>query len=73
MNRLTTASSPEHVNVPHPPAPGISSAGFCAIVRPDLPPQQLAAQQYLYQIAFAEAQAVARPSLPERDLPGVWN
>jgi hypothetical protein len=30
-------------------------------------------QQELYARAFAEAQAVARPSLPERDLLGVWN
>jgi len=31
------------------------------------------AQQWLYQKAFAEAQAVARPSILERDLLGVWN
>jgi hypothetical protein len=30
-------------------------------------------QQELYAKAFAEAQAVARPALPERDLLGVWN
>ncbi len=30
-------------------------------------------QQALYQWAFAQAQAVARPSLPERDLLAVWN
>ena len=30
-------------------------------------------QQWLYQKAFAEAQAVVRPSLPERDLLAVWN
>jgi hypothetical protein len=27
----------------------------------------------LYEQAFAEAQAVVRPSLPERDLLAVWN
>jgi hypothetical protein len=30
-------------------------------------------QQALYQWAFAEAQAVVQPSLPERDLLAVWN
>jgi len=30
-------------------------------------------QLAVYQRAFAEAQAVVRPSLPERDLLGVWN
>jgi hypothetical protein len=29
--------------------------------------------QQLYQAAFAQAQAVARPSLLERDLLAVWN
>jgi hypothetical protein len=29
--------------------------------------------QNLYRQAFEQAQAVARPSLPERDLLGVWN
>jgi hypothetical protein len=32
-----------------------------------------AQQQLLYQIAFERAREVARPSLPERDLLGVWN
>ncbi|MGH7173337.1 MAG: hypothetical protein ACRELG_23895 [Gemmataceae bacterium] len=30
-------------------------------------------QQNLYAWALAQAQAVVRPSLPERDLLGVWN
>ena len=29
--------------------------------------------QQLYRQAYEEAQAVARPSLPERDLLAVWN
>lgn len=29
--------------------------------------------QHLYSLAFAEAQAVIRPSLPERDLLASWN
>jgi hypothetical protein len=36
--------------------------------------QQLSRQQQqIYQLAFQEAQAVARPSILERDLLGVWN
>jgi len=35
--------------------------------------EQFHVQQWLYQCAYAEAQAVVRPSLPERDLAGVWN
>jgi hypothetical protein len=30
-------------------------------------------QQGLYRWAFEQAQAAARPSLPERDLLAVWN
>jgi hypothetical protein len=30
-------------------------------------------QQQLYRLALEQAQAVARPSLVERDLLGVWN
>jgi hypothetical protein len=32
-----------------------------------------AAQRDLYRWAFEQAQEAARPSLPERDLAGVWN
>jgi hypothetical protein len=35
--------------------------------------EQWLCQQWVYQQAFEAAQAVARPSLPERDLLGVWN
>ncbi len=34
---------------------------------------QWCVQQAVYAAAFAEAQAVVRQSLPERDLVGVWN
>jgi hypothetical protein len=30
-------------------------------------------QEALYRWAFAQAQAVVRPALPERDLLGSWN
>ena len=34
---------------------------------------QLNWQTALYQLAFEQAQATERPSLPERDLLAVWN
>jgi hypothetical protein len=40
---------------------------------PPTTPEQAAYQKSLYEWAFAEAQAVVAPSLPERDLLGVWN
>lgn len=40
---------------------------------PATTPDQAAYQKSLYEWAFAEAQAVVQPSLPERDLLGVWN
>ena len=40
---------------------------------PATTPEQAAYQKSLYEWAFAEAQAVVAPSLPERDLLGVWN
>jgi hypothetical protein len=38
-----------------------------------LTPEQWQLLQQLYQRAFEQAQEIARPSLPERDLAGVWN
>ena len=35
--------------------------------------EQQQAQQGIYQMAWENAQAMLRPSLPERDLLGVWN
>jgi hypothetical protein len=34
---------------------------------------QRACQAIIYQMAFEQAQATIRPSLPERDLLAVWN
>ena len=54
-----------------PPAP-VTPEGFVMcpqLVLCGLNPQQ----QWLYQRAFELAQVVIRPSLPERDLLGVWN
>jgi hypothetical protein len=61
---------PEPVNLP------FSAAAFVLWPLTCLPPrtpQEWAWLQTVYQAAFAEAQAVLRPSLPERDLLAVWN
>jgi hypothetical protein len=36
-------------------------------------PTTLLVLQHIYRLAFEQAQAVCRPSLPERDLLGYWN
>ncbi len=62
--------------LPTPPAPAPSLEAFMlfplAAVAPQSP-EQAAAQRALYEWAFAEAQAVVRPSILERDLLSVWN
>jgi hypothetical protein len=62
--------------LPKPPAPEISPGAF--MLWPFGPPfgmtvEQFLIQQWLYLRAFEQAQAVVRPSLPERDLLAVWN
>jgi hypothetical protein len=58
------------------PRPVPASGAFLLYPVQALPgqvPPQGGWQQALYEWAFAEAQAVVQPSLPERDLLGVWN
>ena len=66
----------ERYCLPHPPAPAITPAGFMvcpvALLR-GLTVAQQAWQWLVYQAALEQAQAVARPSLLERDLLAVWN
>ncbi len=62
--------------LPRPSGPAVSPAGF--VIYPvallqGLSAAQQAWQQSLYQLALEQAQAELRPSLPERDLAGVWN
>lgn len=62
--------------LPEPPVPTMAPSSFMLcpnVLLQGLSPMQLCWQCYLYQRAFEEAQAVVRPSLPERDLLGVWN
>jgi len=60
------------VAVPVPvPAPAFLLVPvFCVPLGLPVPP---AWHEPLYRWAFEQAQAVARPSLPERDLAGTWN
>jgi hypothetical protein len=73
-NRLHNQLPPYRLPQPQQPVP--SSSGF--ILNPfswwpsaSLEQQQM--QQRVYQIAWENAQAMTRPSLPERDLLAVWN
>ncbi|MFO0841781.1 MAG: hypothetical protein U0797_05180 [Gemmataceae bacterium] len=62
--------------LPAPPPPAPAADAFVMLPASALPERsadQVAAQKALYEWALAEAQAVVRPSLPERDLLGVWN
>jgi hypothetical protein len=62
--------------LPTPPDPSPSPQGFVLLpvgCLPTLDPLRQAYQQALYERALAEARAVVRPGLPERDLLGVWN
>jgi hypothetical protein len=61
--------------LPQPPAPAPQPGSFLLVPLALMPVtlEQLQVQFILYRAALEEAQAVARPSLPERDLLGVWN
>jgi hypothetical protein len=62
--------------LPKPPSPEITPAGFVLIPFGSLGPanlEQWQFQRWLYMKALEQAQEVVRPSLPERDLLGVWN
>jgi hypothetical protein len=73
MRRRFTLET-EMYRLPQPPQPAVVPAAFCLLsVPPGLPAPLWMMQQTIYQLAFEQAQAVARPSLPERDLLAVWN
>jgi hypothetical protein len=59
--------------LPRPATPGVSFSGFALCWVPHGSPAELLWRQELYRQALAEAQAVVRPSLPERDLLAAWN
>jgi len=74
-NRLQE-TSPVY-RLPQPPTPVPAPGAFVLMpvlaVAPGLTMEQMLWQRWLYQQALEQAQAAARPSLPERDLLGVWN
>jgi hypothetical protein len=76
MHRHRFLQHLERQALPQPQARPISAGAFCmhpmALVV-GVPAVALQWQQRIYQLAFEQAQAVVRPSLPERDLLGVWN
>jgi hypothetical protein len=61
--------------LPRPPEPRATPKGFMvcppALLQRGRDRQEL--WQQVYRLAFEQAQAVVRPSLPERDLLGNWN
>jgi hypothetical protein len=59
--------------LPRLAAPQVSLGGFILCPVQYGSPVELFWQQELYRWALAQAQAVVRPSLPERDLLAVWN
>jgi len=61
------------VLLPRPAVPAFSVSGFMLWYVPCGDSAHGLWQQELYRRALAEAQAVVRPSLPERDLLAVWN
>jgi hypothetical protein len=71
FNRFRSAAPARPVANPSP-----SPAAFLLCPLMGLPacsPAHNQWQQSLYEYALAQAQAVVRPSLPERDLLAVWN
>jgi len=76
MRRHRHLTEAELYRLPQPPQSAPSATGFVlcpAALAAGTSPGQWAFCQMVYQLAFAQAQAVARPSLPERDLLAVWN
>jgi hypothetical protein len=56
------------------PLPAANAFLLCPVASlPAANPAMVQYQVALYQWAFAEAEAVVRPSILERDLLGVWN
>lgn len=73
-NRIQPAR--EETRLPEPPAQQLSSTGFVCMPMGSLfctNAQQFHWMQWLYMKALEEAQAVCKPSLPERDILGIWN
>lgn len=64
---------PERIRLPRPPAVAMAPAAFVACMVPVFPGQNAETLNWIYQQVFAKAQAIAQPSILERDLLGYWN
>lgn len=76
MNRNRFLSDAEVYRLPRPAAPAMAPHAFTpcpGILLNGLSAEFLSCQQWIYQMAFQQAQAVVQPSLLERDLLAVWN
>ncbi|MBI1916385.1 MAG: hypothetical protein HYS12_16880 [Planctomycetes bacterium] len=73
MDRHRMRGEGDYATLPQPAAPQLPLGAFILCPVPYGNPLELFWQQELYRWALAQAQAVVRPSLPERDLLGVWN
>jgi len=76
MHHKRFATEPSVIPLPQPPLPPIAPDAFmmCPLaLASGQALEQWLWQQWVYQRAFEQAQAVVRPSLPERDLLAVWN
>jgi hypothetical protein len=70
------ANQTERYHLPSLLAPAFAPGSFIACplaLCQGLTVAQLLGQAAVYQLAFEQAQATLRPSLPERDLLAVWN
>jgi hypothetical protein len=72
MTRNRLPAGAESFRLPNPPVPPAAPGSFVLFPAAFLPGLS-AAQEALYRQAFEQAQEAARPSIPERDLAGVWN
>ncbi len=71
LNRLRRGEEP--IKLPRPAPRPLDLTNFLLCTVPGACPALSLMQQQLYLWAFAQAQAVAQPSILERDLLGVWN
>jgi hypothetical protein len=76
MHQFLYPGEAETYRLPKSPPPAIAPGSFMvcplALIQ-TWSAAQLHFQSTVYQIAFDQAQAIAQPSLLERDLLGVWN
>jgi hypothetical protein len=76
MSRNRLLHLTEAVRLPQSPEPAVSARAFALYPVSCFPvatANQVEWRQNLYRQALEQARAVARPSLLERDLLGVWN